>query len=226
MTVTYLPASKAAALMTGAMKKKTVAERLRASAAVIAKLDRIAAHPDVPFAAFLEKYLRDCLEAKQLAPALGLVERLGFSAEQQRELLEVVVALYLAAGKTKQATDWIGDVSYVFGAKAVAGLAAKPGFAALAKSKAYLKMAGKDAEKNFFLAHLAEIQGMWKRGDYDNWKDALQDATGLVKDAKKLGTKLRKADAAKASAHFDAVVAKVEKEMKKDPALARYLKGL
>jgi len=71
--------------------------------------------------------------------------------------------------------------------RAVRGLAGKPGFAALAKSKVYLKVAGKDAEKAFFLAPLAEVTSLWKRGDYDSWKDAVQDARNLALDARRFG---------------------------------------
>jgi inorganic triphosphatase YgiF len=78
------------------------------------------------------------------------------------------------------------------------------------------------AEKKFFLAHLAEITRLWKRGEYDSWKDAVQDAKSLVKDAKRFG----KTHEASANKHLAAVVKRVTKEMEKDPGLKRYLKGL
>jgi hypothetical protein len=117
----YMPTAEAARLLTRAMKAKTAAERLRASDEALPQLNRIAAHPDVPFEAFRERYLRDCLEARD-----------------------------------------------------------------------------------------------------DNWKDAVQDAKNLVKDAKKFG----KTHEASANKHLADVVKRVTKEMEKDPGLKRYLRGL
>lgn len=218
----YLETKEAAELLATAMKPRTPAERLSASAKVIESLHRIALHPDVPFDEFRAQYLRDCLASGRHEASLVFLESPSFSANEQRDLLELVVRLYLAMGKTKLATDWIGDVSYVFGAKAVRGLADKPGLEALAKNKAFLKVSGKDAEKAFFASHLAESVRMWKRGEYDNFKDALTDAKGLVKDALALG----EAQQTSATKHLEAVVKRIEKEMETDPGLKAYLEGL
>lgn len=218
----YLSTAAAAKLIKGAMRGKTAAARREASDGVIAQLSRIASDPSVPFEAFRAQYLRDCLELGEPARAQVFLEQTSFSANDKRDLLEVAVALYLAMGKTKLATDWIAEVSYVFGAKVVSGLAAKPGFAALAKNKAYLEVAGKDAPRNFFVAHLADATRMWKRGEYDHWKDAVQDAKGLVKEAAPLGAQSR----ASADKHLAAVVKRVAKESANDPGLKRILKGL
>jgi predicted regulator of Ras-like GTPase activity (Roadblock/LC7/MglB family) len=61
-----------------------------------------------------------------------------------------------------------------------------------------------------------------KSGDYDNYKDAIVDAKGLVKEAAKLGN----TDQKNANAHLSAVLKRVEREVHTDATVSTYLSKL
>lgn len=218
----YMPPKDAIKLIKSALAPRTAPARLKAAAKVIASMKRIASAPDLPWEAFVEQYLRDCLETKQHAKALVFLADPHFSADQMKKLLDVAVVLYVRLKKTRLALDWIETVSYVSGPKAVARLAKNPELAALVKTKSFGKLSGPDARRHIFDSDLAEIVSMWDSDEYDNFKDALQDARSLASDAAKLGPTRVKA----AQKHLKKVEREIKTLMRQEPELREYLEGL
>lgn len=217
-----LTPKEAAKLVNAALTPKTPEARLKASAKVLAAMGKIVDGPGLRWDDFQERFLRDCLETDQCDKAMVFLESPSFSAKQMRALLEPAVAIYLRLGKTKHALEWIDIVGAVFGVASVRKLAKKPGLEALAKNKKFLAMTGPGAELARFEAELEDAARMWKRDEYDNYKDAIVDAKQLHKDAGKHGAK----QVAAAKKHLDTVVKEVRRVMKEEPDLASYLKGL
>lgn len=219
----FLPPKEAAKLVNAALTPKTAAARMKASEKVLKAMTKIAADgPGLRWDDFQERFLRDCLETDQCAKAMVFLDSPSFSAKQMKALLEPVVAIYLRLGKTAHALEWIDIVSAVYGIAKVRGLAKKPGLEALAKNKKFIAMTGPGAELARFESELKDAMRMWKRDEYDNYKDAIEDAKQLHKGAAKHGTK----QVAAAKKHLDAVVTEVKRLMKDEPDLAKYLKGL
>ncbi len=67
-----------------------------------------------------------------------------------------------------------------------------------------------------------EVLGMWRRGEYDNSKDAIQDARSLLPKAQRLLPEL----AERLERMLEKVTSELSREAAKDPRIAQYSRGL
>jgi hypothetical protein len=221
----FLEPAEALQLIEEALHQPTPDQRLRAGDDVIRVANRMSALDDAvrkAFDRFRAQYLRDCVELSADDKGLAFLGLGGLSANHQKDLLEPALILFVRNKKWSEAIRWCDSVRSSFGAAAVEGLPERPGLAALGRSKRFQKLLSPDYDRRAFDRSLREAQQMWKRGRYDNYKDALLDPRSLVDDAMKLGGPQAEA----AQAHLATVEKKVKQVMRDDPEIREYLRGL